>query len=163
MKKIMVALFAVALGMGMVSCNGNTKAGNDKDSTATAVEKAAPEEPKVNIADVVAKAKAEGANWSVDEWKAAYKDMIRGAMPMFNFLKDMQEKMKGADDDPAKAAEALKTMAEMEDKLKEFEPIEKAMDEFEDIAKATANGKAVMEDKAFEEEVKKEFDIPEDI
>ena len=89
--------------------------------------------------------------------------MIRGAMPMFNFLKDMQEKMKGADDDPAKAAEALKTMAEMEDKLKEFEPIEKAMDEFEDIAKATANGKAVMEDKAFEKEIKKEFDIPEDI
>ena len=26
MKNIMVALFAVALGMGMVSCNGNTKA-----------------------------------------------------------------------------------------------------------------------------------------
>ncbi len=166
MKKLLIAAVTLVMGMSMMSCNnGSAPAKGDGADSAATTEKVEKVEKKVDLAEVVAKAKAEGANWTVDEWKASFRDVIIGCLPMFNYMKDMQEKMKAAEggDDAAKTAAALQALGDLEAKAKEFEPIEKLMGEYEEIAKKTANGKAVMEDKEFEEQLKKEFDLPEDM
>ena len=44
-----------------------------------------------------------------------------------------------------------------------FEPMTKAMEEFMEIAEKNPTAKKVMDDKAFQEEVKKEFNLPEEM
>ena len=61
MKKVLVGMLALVMCLGMVSCSK---------------ESAAP-----NLKDVVEKAKTEGANWSVDEWKDAFKTAMACVAP----------------------------------------------------------------------------------
>jgi hypothetical protein len=142
MKKFIIGMFALCLGLGMVSCN-----------------------KEVNAQDVVAKAKAEGANWDEAQWKDAFKDMLKAAAPMFNYMKDVEKKMKDAEsgDDAAKMAAVAEIMKEAEAKQKEFEPLSKAFEEFSNIAEKNPVAKKLMEDKAFEQEMKKEFNLPEEM
>jgi len=142
MKKFIIGMFAFCLGLGMVSCN-----------------------KEVNAQDVVAKAKAEGANWDEAQWKDAFKDMFKAAAPMFDYMKEMEKKMKDAEsgDDAAKIAAAAEIMKEAEAKQKEFEPLSKAFEEFSNIAEKNPVAKKLMEDKAFEQEMKKEFNLPEEM
>ena len=159
MKKLLIGMFAFCLGMGMVSCGNKTGGANGPDSTANAVEE------KVDPQEVIAKAKAEGANWDEAQWKAAMKDMMKAVAPVFDYMRDMQKQMVEAEkgDDAAKAAAVAKIMTESEAKQKEFEPLTKAMEEFEAIMEGTEIGKKVNNDKAFQEELKKEFNLPEDM
>lgn len=142
MKKFIIGMFALCLGLGMVSCN-----------------------KEVNAQDVVAKAKAEGANWDEAQWKDAFKDMFKAATPMFEWMKDMETKMKEAEsgDDAAKVAAVADLMKDAEAKQKEFEPLSKAFEEFSAIAEKNPVAKKLMADKAFEEEMKKEFNLPEEL
>jgi hypothetical protein len=142
MKKFIIGMFAFCLGLGMVSCN-----------------------KEVNAQDVVAKAKAEGANWDEAQWKDAFKDMFKAAAPMFDYMKEMEKKLKDAEsgDDAAKIAAAAEIMKEAEAKQKEFEPLSKAFEEFSNIAEKNPVAKKLMEDKAFEQEMKKEFNLPEEM
>ena len=142
MKKVIIGMFAFCLGLGMVSCN-----------------------KEVNAQDVVAKAKAEGANWDEAQWKDAFKDMFKAAAPMFDYMKEMEKKLKDAEsgDDAAKIAAAAEIMKEAEAKQKEFEPLSKAFEEFSNIAEKNPVAKKLMEDKAFEQEMKKEFNLPEEM
>ena len=48
-------------------------------------------------------------------------------------------------------------MEDAEAMQKKFEPMEKAMEEFNAIAEKNPIAKKLMDDKAFEEEIKKEF------
>jgi hypothetical protein len=162
MKKFIIGMFALCLGLGMVSCGNKTAGGNTKDSTATA---AAPVEETVKMEDVIAKAKAEGANWDEAQWKASYKDAMKAMKPMFDYMRDMEKKMKEVEsgDDAAKAAAVAKIMTESEAKQKEFAPLEKQMDEYQAIINANPIGKKIDNDKAFQEELKKEFNLPEDM
>ena len=164
MKKLVIGMFAFCLAMGMVSCGNKTAAGDAKDSTATKTE-AKEEAKKVDINDVIAKAKAEGANWDEAQWKQAFRDVMTAATPLFDWARDMQEQMKKAENgsDEQAAAAALKALADAEAKQKEFEPITKAMDEFDEIVKQNPIAKKLSDDKAFQEEMKKEFNIPEDL
>ena len=162
MKKVIIGMFAFCLGLGMISCGNKTAGGNTKDSTATA---AAPVEETVKMEDVIAKAKAEGANWDEAQWKDAFKDMFKAAAPMFDYMKEMEKKLKDAEsgDDAAKIAAAAEIMKEAEAKQKEFEPLSKAFEEFSNIAEKNPVAKKLMEDKAFEQEMKKEFNLPEEM
>ena len=74
MKKLLYVLFAFVLCLGMNSCKKEAAPKDDAAET----EKAAVEEKEADppsMADIVAKAKAEGANWTVDEWKEQFKAM----------------------------------------------------------------------------------------
>ena len=97
-------------------------------------------------------------------WKAI-KDLFTGAKPMIDWMKDVETKMKEAEggEDAAKLAAAAKIMEEAEAKQKEFEPLTKAMEEFMEIAENNPTAKKVMDDKAFQEEMKKEFNLPEEM
>ena len=144
MKKLVIAMFVLCMGIGMMSCS--------KDK-------------KVDLQELVAKAKAEGAKWDEAQWKEAIKDLFTGAKPMIDWMKDVETKMKEAEggEDAAKLAAAAKLMEEAEAKQKEFEPLTKALDEFEEITKQFPIAKKVGDDEAFQEELKKEFNIPEDL
>ena len=165
MKKLVIGMFALCLTMGMLSC-GNKAAGNKdgKDSAATEAQAEVKEEKTVDVNEVLAKAKAEGANWDEAQWKDAIKDMFRALSPMLEYFKGVEDRMKEADKgtDAEKAAAVAKIMEEAEAKQKEFEPMEKAMEEFNTIAKQNPIAKKLLDDKAFQEEMKKEFNLPED-
>ena len=116
-------MVAFAMSISFMSCKN--EAGKD---AASAEQKSTTEnvEQKVDLVELVAKVKAEGANWSVDQWKDAFKSALIALKPMMETMSEFQAKLKGA-----KEEDAAKIMSELEAKSKEFEPIEKAMTEFE--------------------------------
>ena len=109
-----------------------------------------------SLEDIVAKAKAEGANWSVDQWKDASKSVMINIAPMLKAILEMTEKMEKNPDN------VVSILAEMEKKQKEFEGLETLLNEFEQLAEATENGKKVMYDEAWEKEIKAELGLPDD-
>ena len=144
MKKVLIGMLALVMCLGFVSCN--------KESTP-------------NMADIVAKAKADGANWSVDEWKDAYKQMMQAAKPMMLELQEVMKSMDngGDDSDAANAAKFAEAMAKIQELQKKYGDVEKLMDEFDSIAKGTENGKKVSEDDEWAKSVAKELGRPEDL
>ena len=151
MKKFLIGMFALVLCLGMNSCKKEAPAaGADAEKAAAEqVEAAAP-----SLADIVAKAKAEGANWSVDEWKESFKSMALAIKPM---MVKMSEIMKKMEDDPSKAAEV---MGELEKVKGEFPDYEKLMNEFSEIAEGCENGKKVADDDEWGENMLKELGVP---
>lgn len=153
---------AFCLGLGMMSCGNNAKAGAAADSTATEEVKAEAPAKKVDINELVAKAKAEGANWDEAQWKAAYEDMFIAMEPMIKMARDMEEKTKAAKTEDEKMKIALEMLANMEKMKQEMDPLEKGMNEFEKIVEANPIAKKVSDDPAFQAEMKKKFNLPED-
>ena len=142
MKKVLVGMLALVMCLGLASCS--------KESGAS-------------LADVVAKAKTDGANWSVDEWKDAYKTAMEAVKPMMLEVSEITKSMQapeGQEADPAKLAEAMGKLQELQTK---YGDVEKLMDEFEKIAKGTENGKKVSEDEEWLKSVAKELGLPEDL
>jgi len=162
MKKMFFMSLAFCLGLGMMSCGNNAKAGAAADSTATEEVKAEAPAKKVDINELVAKAKAEGANWDEAQWKAAYEDMFIAMEPMIKMARDMEEKTKAAKTEDEKMKIALEMLANMEKMQKEMDPLEKGMNEFEKIVEANPIAKKVSDDPAFQAEMKKKFNLPED-
>ncbi|MBR2249795.1 MAG: hypothetical protein IJ844_04740 [Prevotella sp.] len=89
MKKAFLSIAAVAVAaIAMVSCGNNTpKNAEQKDSVAAvdtaaaAPAAAAAAEQTASLADIVAKAKAEGDKWSEDEWKEQFKQAMLAYKP----------------------------------------------------------------------------------
>jgi hypothetical protein len=89
--------------------------------------------------------------------------MFTGIKPMIDWAKEMETKAKELEnsDDATKMAAMAELMKDVEAKQKEFEPMEKAMEEFNEIAEKNPVAKKLLDDKAFQEEMKKEFNLPE--
>jgi hypothetical protein len=102
---------------------------------------------------MVDKVKAEGANWSVDEWKAAVKEMLTLIAPKLIEMGDLMKLM----EDPAKMEDAMTKIKAFQE---EYKPVEALTKAFEEAANATENGKAVMDDLEYSKQVKKELGIP---
>ena len=136
-------MLALVMCLGMVSCSK---------------ESAAP-----NLKDVVEKAKTEGANWSVDEWKAAMKDVMLAVKPMMLEVQDIMKSMEGAEGEEADGAKVVEAMAKLADIQKKYPDYENLMNEFEEAAKSTENGKKVIDDDAYAKELAKELGLPEDM
>ena len=154
MKKLLIGLFAFFMVMGMVSCAKDGAKGDAKEAV------------KVDPQEVLDKAKAEGANWDEAQWKDAIRDMFKGLTPLFDFMRDMQDQMAEAEkmeDEAQKLAAAAKIMADVQAKQQEFEPLSKIMEEFEGLGEKFPALQKVLDDKAFQEELKKEFNLPEDM
>ena len=144
MKKVIVGMLALIMCLGLASCGKSSES--------------AP-----NMAEVVEKAKTEGANWSVDEWKDAFKQMMLAVKPMMLEMSELMksiEEPEGQEVDPAKVAEVMTKVQEVQKKYPDFE---KLMNEFEEAAKACENGKKVIEDEEWGKSVAKELGLPEDL
>ena len=146
MKKLFLAgIVALAMGFAFISCNqSKSDAPVDIKTDGTAVEV---------LTDIVAKAKADGANWSIDQWKYVYKQAAIAVKPIMVQIAELSESMTEEN--------ALEKLADIEKFQAEYEPIEKLMDEFTELAKGTENGKAVDEDKDFEKQLTEELGLPD--
>ena len=156
MKKVFIGIVALALCLGMSSCKKETvSTGDEKASTEQASKDEKAEAPSMSAKELLDKAKAEGANWSVDEWKAAFKDMLLLAKPMMVELGSIKE---GVGDDPAKAMEALDKLQKIQEK---YADINTVFDEFGKIAESTPNGKIVTDDEEWGKKIMEELGIPD--
>lgn len=79
MKKVLFALFALVLCMGMTSCGGP------------------------DLKSLAEKAEKEGANWSVDEWKTQFKDFCKALAPISKEAKELDKKIEEEKDEAKKA------------------------------------------------------------
>ena len=148
MKKLFVGMFALMMLMGLAtSCNSKSDANNSGAETS----EAATEDVRA-LADVIKDAKENGANWSVDEWKAAYREMainVKPAMIEFKTVMDEMEK-DPTNEETQKRFEKLLTNTDL-----------MAIEEFNNIAEATENGKKVAEDDDFEKSMQEELGLPD--
>lgn len=151
MKNFWIGMLALMLGFCVVSCRENP----NKDDKAKAESEQVEE--NLTLADIVAKAKAESANWTADQWKDYMKKAMVIVAPS---LKKVGEMMESIGDDPAKAAEAIDQLKALQE---EFAPMEGLLDELDSICNASEIGKAVMEDSVWANQVKKELGIPDDL
>ena len=157
MKKLLIAMFALIVGIAFTSCKQKTEVEPEKAATEEKVEKA---EKAESLEDLVARAKAEGANWSVDEWKAAVKQAFIAMKPVMDNIQKMTEKTEDENPDLAKIKEVAE---DLEKNQAEYERIEKLFEELNTAASATANGKAVIDDEEWGNAVMKELGFPEDM
>ena len=155
MKKFLIGIFALVLCLGMNSCKKETPAEGAKDADAATETKAAVDEAAPSLADILEKAKAEGANWSVDEWKEQFKNALLAVKPV---MLEMEEATKQMKDDPSKAMDLLKKIEEIKAKYPDFD---KQMEEFNKIAESCPNGKAVVDDEEWGQQITKELGIPD--
>ena len=90
MKKAFLSIAAVAVAaIAMVSCGNNTPKNTDQKDSVAAVDTAAAAAPAAaaaaeqtaSLADIVAKANAEGDKWSEDEWKEQFKQAMLAYKP----------------------------------------------------------------------------------
>lgn len=152
MKKFMIFTAALVISLCFASCKQQSEPTKDGDVKTEAVEK----QDVPSLEELVSKAKAEGANWSIDQWKEASKSVLINITPMLTAIKELSDKIEKNPEN------VVSVLSEMEKKQKEFEGVEKLMNEFEAAAEATENGKAVLNDEAWEKEVKKELGLPDD-
>ncbi len=167
----MKKLFLVMLTVAMTTCFMACKTEGNKPATEgekPATEKPAQEVKTVTLEEMTAlveKAKAEGKDWSVDQWKDACRTMMMGLKPMFDVMLDFQKKTedpeakKRFDKNPAEAAQLMTDMLKA---LEPFKPMEKVMDEFEEAQNASANGKLVAADTTWLNNMAKELGVPLD-
>lgn len=133
MKKVLFALFALVLCLGMTSCG-------KKD----------PKEAAADVKSIVEKAKTDGAKWSVEDWKSNLKDVLKATASIAEESKEFDKKIE-EEKDEAKKAELVKQAEE------KFGEVKKAYEEFMTIAAQNENFQKLMTDEAFKKELEKEF------
>ena len=114
-----------------------------------------PQPSLKTLEEIVAKARANGAQWTVDEWKLQTKNIFVVMTPFFKQMGDFQ---KMAEENPDNVAAAMASIAQLE---QDMEPYVKLVDEFDTLAEATEAGKAVMDDDEWAEQMMRELGIPE--
>ena len=135
-------MFALVMGLAITSCKSTpaepTAEGGDQQETVQQ-----DQDPVQAMTALVEKAKAEGANWSVDEWKDAYTKVLVALKPMFNDLSALYNNVDFGNMTDEQATELMTKATELQTK---YGDLEKLMSDFDDAAKATENGKAVSDD-----------------
>lgn len=82
MKKALFSFAIAAMGLLMASCDNKQAAPAPvAEQAEQTVAEAPAEEQPASLADIVAKAKAEGANWTTDQWKEQFKKAIEAYKP----------------------------------------------------------------------------------
>jgi hypothetical protein len=153
MKKAFIVMMAFMLGMAVTSCKQGQKA------APTAEEVAA--DPVATLNQLVEKAQAEGANWSVDEWKDAYHTAFLAMSPAMKGMYEVMQLIQG-EGAATDTAAISKAMAKAKDIEAEFGKLGGIVEKFDSIGKLYPNGKTVSEDKEFEKACLKEIGLPED-
>ena len=136
MKKVLFSFAIVAAGLFVASCGSKsaepgTEAGQteQKEQTEQVAEEApaAEKEQPASLADIVAKAKAEGAKWSADEWKEQYKTALKAYKPFAVAMDKAQP-------------------ADLEGVIKKYADVPSLMEEFAKIAKQSEGGKGISDE-----------------
>lgn len=127
MKKVLFSFIIVAAGLFVTSCgNKSAESATEAEQTEQVTEEApaAEAEQPASLADIVAKAKAEGANWSADEWKEQFKQALEAYKPFAVAMNEAQ---------PADMEEITKKYADFPSLIKEFASLAKQAEGGKDI------------------------------
>lgn len=127
MKKVLFSFIIVAAGLFLTSCgNKSAESATEAEQTEQVTEEApaAEAEQPASLADIVAKAKAEGANWSADEWKEQFKQALEAYKPFAVAMNEAQ---------PADMEEITKKYADFPSLIKEFASLAKQAEGGKDI------------------------------
>ncbi len=130
MKKLLFSFIIVAAGVFVTSCgNKSAETATEAEQTEQVAEEAPAAEAvqPASLADIVAKAKAEGANWSADEWKAQYKVALESYKAFAVAMNEAQP-------------------AEMEEVTKKYADLPSLMEELTNIAKQSEGGKVITDE-----------------
>ena len=127
MKKTLVVMMAFVLGLAITSCKQAPKAVDPE---------AAAADPAQTLTELVEKSKAEGANWSVDEWKNAYKTAMAAVAPQMQELGAIMESIKGGPDQEVDTAKVSQVMEKMEELGKKFQPLQDILTQFDSISRS---------------------------
>ena len=151
-----LSVFALAMMVAVAfSCANQEKAKNaeaeEENVEETAIETKCDSTATEVMTDIVAKAKAEGANWSIDEWKAAFTKVCITMKQLVDDSKSLSESM--AENNSAELVEQFEKLQ------KEYEPVVALMDEFTEIAKSTENGLAVHNDEDFNNQLQEKYNL----
>jgi hypothetical protein len=143
MKKLLFSFIIVAAGVFVTSCgNKSAETATEAEQTEQVAEEAPAAEAvqPASLADIVAKAKAEGANWSADEWKAQYKVALESYKAFAVAMNEAQP-------------------AEMEEVTKKYADLPSLMEELTNIAKQSEGGKVITDE--WIQTTMKELGIPD--
>ena len=140
MRKAFAGLFIMMMGLFFVACSGSS-----------------------DIRGLIEKAKAEGENWTRDEWKEAFREATKAAVPM---IKEKIELSKRYEEAYIKEDKDL--MAQLEKEEKDFKvkykDLTDQLEDFDDIARESKIGNKVRKDKEFKKIVFEELGInPDDL
>ena len=124
MKKAFIVMMAFMLGMAVTSCKQGQKA------APTAEEVAA--DPVATLNQLVEKAQAEGANWSVDEWKDAYHTAFLAMSPAMKGMYEVMQLIQG-EGAATDTAAISKAMAKAKDIEAEFGKLGGIVEKFDSI------------------------------
>ena len=141
MKKTLFSIAIMAASLLVASCGNKTAAPAAEAEEQTEQAEAAPaeEQQPASLADIVAKAKAEGAKWTTDEWKAQYKVALEAYKP---FAVAMNEA----------------TSAEFDEITKKYADFPTLIKDFAATAMQTEGGKAI--DNEWIQKTMEEMGIP---
>ena len=114
------------------------------------------DDPVEVVKALVEDAKANGTNWSVDEWKDAYKQAMEAVKPTFVEMNALYENVGDMSED--QMAELTKKAEELETKTK---PLFEVLEQFTDIAKSCPNGQAVENDQEWQKKMAEEIGLPD--
>ena len=169
MKKIQLIVLTMAVGLAVVSCK-NDPAGTSQNEQATEnvaadsaksdkaiadTTAAAPkEEARDSLPEIVAKAKTDGAKWTVDQWKLVFKDFALIYKPLAIKMESLIKQMQ----DTTKILDAMKELKKYEGEYKVFD---KSFKEFTEAAQASANGKKMIQDEQWVQKTMDELGIPD--
>ena len=157
-KMFFVAIVALAMGLGMTSCKQNAASGDAAQADQTE-QAETPADPVEALTALMEKAKAEGANWTEEQWKENFKQAVIAAKPMFVELCAVTKEMKAAEGNEAKAMELLGKMGGVVEKYKGVDSLFTA---YGKIAQSFPNGKKVNDDREWGEKLMKELGIEMD-
>ena len=135
MKKVLIGMLALVLCMGLASCA-----------------------KELSLAEVVEKAKTEGANWNEDQWKDCMKSAMLAMKPYLLEMKELGDKAKAAQGDAAAVQEIMNSMTELNNKYPDFMSL---MQEFGQIVEKNEVAKKLSDDPEFEKSLREELGIPE--
>lgn len=127
MKKTVFIIALAASGLFVASCGSKSaEPAAGEEQTEQVAEEAAAEEAEqpASLADIVTDAKANGANWSADEWKTQFKKALEAYKPFAVAMNEAQ---------PAQLEEITKQYADFPTLIKEFAGLAKNADGGKDI------------------------------
>ncbi len=165
MKKLMIGAFALMMGLAIVSCNKKSQndAPADNQPAAAASEAGSTtvteneEEGGSELAKLARKAAKEGADWSAEEWRNAYKELLIEAKPTLLVVQEIGKMAKENKDDQTDMLNELVV------KQEQIEDMSKQMGVFWKAAEASKNGQAALSDNKWKEQLLKELGLPKDL
>ena len=160
MKKFFVFMFALAMGLSISSCKqkGDAAPADAQQGEAAQTEEVV-KDPVAALNDILAKAKAEGANWSVDQWKDAFKQAMIAAKPMLTQIAEIT----GAINEKSTPEQITEAMTKAKKLEEDYKPLQAVMDQINEVAKGTENGQTVIDDEEWGKSLMKELGINLDI